>query len=105
MTELKAYLGLLNFYTKFLPNVSTVLAPTHKLLRKDEPWAWGQEQEKAFTESKELLQSSSVLVHEDEKKELIVSCDASPYGVGAVLAHGMADGDEEPIGFTHTHCC
>lgn len=43
VTELKAYLGLLNFYNKFLPNVSTVLAPMHKLLRKDEPWVWGQE--------------------------------------------------------------
>nr|XP_043895059.1 uncharacterized protein K02A2.6-like [Solea senegalensis] len=99
VTELKAYLGLLNFYNKFLPNLSNVLAPMHKLLRKDEIWVWGQEQEKAFKESKELLQTSSVLVHYDEKKELILSCDASPYGVGAVLAHRMTDGDEKPIGF------
>ncbi|CAI5670817.1 unnamed protein product [Oreochromis niloticus] len=34
VTELKAYLGLLNFYNKFLPNLSTLLAPLHKLLRK-----------------------------------------------------------------------
>ena len=60
VTELKAYLGLLNFYNKFLPNLSTVLAPMHKLLKKYETWVWGQEQEKAFKESKELLQSSSV---------------------------------------------
>lgn len=44
VTELKAYLGLLIFYNKFLPNLSTLLAPLHKLLRKDEPWAWGPEQ-------------------------------------------------------------
>lgn len=99
ITELKAYLGLLNFYNKFLPNLSTLLAPMHKLLRKDELWSWGPEQKKAFQQSKELLQSSSVLVHYDEKKELILCCDTSPYGVGAVLAHCMSDGAEKPIGF------
>ncbi|XP_025999364.1 uncharacterized protein K02A2.6-like [Astatotilapia calliptera] len=99
VTELKAYLGLLNFYNKFLPNLSTLLAPLHKLLRKGEPWCWGPAQEKVFGKSKELLQSSSVLVHYDEQKDLILSCDASPYGVGAVLAHRMPDGQEKPIGF------
>ncbi|KAL3995729.1 protein phosphatase 1 regulatory subunit 15B [Sarotherodon galilaeus] len=99
VTELKAYLGLLNFYNKFLPNLSTLLAPLHKLLRKGEPWCWGPAQEKVFCKSKELLQSSSVLVHYDEQKDLILSGDASPYGVGAVLAHRMPDGQEKPIGF------
>lgn len=99
VTELKAYLGPLNFYNKFLPNLSTLLAPLPKLLRKDELWSWGPEQEIAFKQSKELLKSSSVLVHYDKKKELILSCDASPYRVGAVLAHHMADGEEKPIGF------
>uniref|UniRef100_A0A3B3T0U0 ribonuclease H n=1 Tax=Paramormyrops kingsleyae TaxID=1676925 RepID=A0A3B3T0U0_9TELE len=99
VTELKAYLGLLNFYNKFLPRLSTLLAPLHKLLRKGEPWCWGPAQEKVFCKSEELLQSSSVLVHYDEQKDLILSCDASPYGVGAVLAHRMPGGQEKPIGF------
>ncbi len=38
VTELKAYLGLLIYYNKFLSNLSTVLAPLHKLLRKDAKW-------------------------------------------------------------------
>lgn len=48
VTELKAYLGLLNFFNRFLPNLSTLLAPLHRLLKKDVPWSWKEEQEKAF---------------------------------------------------------
>ncbi|XP_063052002.1 uncharacterized protein K02A2.6-like [Engraulis encrasicolus] len=99
VSELKAYLGLLNYYHRFLPKLSTLLAPLHTLLRKEEKWSWGAEQQKAFEESKLLLQSCSVLVHYDSNKPLILACDASPYGVGAVLSHRMADGSERPIGF------
>lgn len=99
VTELKAYLGLLNFYNRFLPNLSTLLAPLHQLLKKEVPWCWKEEQEEVFKKSKELLQSNWVLIHYDERKELVLSCDASAYGVGAVLAHRMADGTERPIGF------
>ena len=40
ITELKSYLGLLTYYGKFLPNLSTRLAPLYKLLSKKEPWEW-----------------------------------------------------------------
>ncbi|KAG5286473.1 hypothetical protein AALO_G00015230 [Alosa alosa] len=99
VTELKAYLGLLNYYHRFLPKLSTLLAPLHALLKKEGKWSWGSKQQKAFTESKALLQSCSVLVHYDSNKPLILACDASPYGVGAVLSHQMPDGLDRPIGF------
>ncbi|XP_016335635.1 uncharacterized protein K02A2.6-like [Sinocyclocheilus anshuiensis] len=99
VTELKAYLGLLNYYNKFLPNVSSILAPLHMLLRKDTKWTWGESQTKAFKKSKELLQSTDVLVHYSSEKDLILSCDASSYGVGAVLSHRMEDNTEKPLGF------
>ena len=52
-----------------------------------------------FQASKQLLLSSQVLVHFDPNKELILSCDALAYGIGAVLSHKMPDGSERPIGF------
>ncbi|CAG2229284.1 unnamed protein product [Mytilus edulis] len=83
VTELKAYLGMLNYYNRFLANLSHLLKPLHVLLQKDTKWSWEKEQEKAFIESKQLLKSASVLVHFDPKKKLILACDASPYGLGA----------------------
>lgn len=45
------------------------------------------------------MQSSELLVHYDSHKDLILFCDVSPYGVGAVLSYRMPDGQERPIGF------
>ena len=99
VTELRSFLGLVNYYGKFLPDLATTLSPLYQLLQKRKKWTWDNSQEKAFEEVKKLLLSSRVLVHFDDKLPLILSCDASPYGVGAVLSHRMATGDERPICF------
>ena len=97
--ELKAYLGLLTYYIKFLPDLSTKLAPLYLLLRKNASWQWRKKQAVAFEASKELLTSSSFLVHFNPELKLILACDASAYGVGAVLAHQMPNGSKRPIGY------
>ena len=50
--------------------------------------------------SKRPLTSPRLLVHYDHQKELLLSCDVSPYGIGAVLSHQMEDGSEKPVAFT-----
>ena len=100
VSKLRAFLGLVNYYGKFMENLSTLLAPLYSLLRKNVPWRWQSEQQKAFEKAKELLKSPKLLVHYDINKELILSCDASPYSVGAILAHKMEDGSERPIAST-----
>ena len=57
-TELQSYLGLLNFYGKFIKNLSRLLAPIHHLLQKDIKWKWGEAQPKIFDKTKMLLQSA-----------------------------------------------
>ena len=100
VAELRSFLGLINYYGKFLPNLSSTLAPIYKLLQQHTQWHWGDSQATAFKAAKGALQSSTLLVHYDSSKPLTLTCDASPYGVGAVLSHKFEDGSEKPIGFT-----
>jgi len=99
LTELKLCIELLSYYGKFLPHLSTCLAPLYQLQRKDVTWQWTSEQEAAFRKSKELLISSPLLLHYNPDLPLILACDASAYGLGAVLAHRMPDGSEKPIAY------
>lgn len=94
---LRAFLGLYNFYEKFLPEKATILEPLHRLLDAKSPWKWGKQEEAAFNKAKSLLSSDCTLVGYDVKKELLLICDSSDYGLGAVLAHVMEDGSERPV--------
>ncbi|KAL3196426.1 hypothetical protein MRX96_015479 [Rhipicephalus microplus] len=76
--ELQSYLGLINFYRTFLPNLSSHLQPLHLLLRDGEQWAWRKEQDLAFQRSKELITKAPVLVHFDPAKPVVQTVDASP---------------------------
>lgn len=46
-----------------------------------------------------MLTSSSLLMHFDPSLPIVLACDASQYGVGAVLTHKMPDGSEQPVGY------
>ena len=98
--ELRAFLGLTNYYQKFSPNLSCLLCPLCRLLQEDTPWIWTKIHEVTFKKTKELFHFSNLLVHFDPEKPIIVTADASPYGLGAVLSHRLDDDTEKPIMFT-----
>ena len=100
VSQLKSFLGLLNFYARFLPNLSTQLSPLHLLLKSTSSWKWGPEQQEAFEAAKSFLSSSSFLAHFNPDLPLIVSADASSYGVGAVLSHKLDNSTEQPVAFS-----
>ena len=99
VSELRSFLGITNYYGRFLPNLSSKLAPLYDLLHKDRKWQWSSKQDEAFKLDKKALQTDSLLVHFDDNKPLVLTCDASPYGLGAVLSHTMDDGSDRPIGY------
>ena len=70
ITELRPYLGMVNHYGRFLPNLATMLAPMHQLLKKDTKWYWRKTQQEAVNKTKEMLSSLQVMTHFDSSKPL-----------------------------------
>lgn len=97
VSSLKSFLGSVQFYAKFIPSLATIAEPLYRLTKKANPWKWGDEEQTAFEQLKNVLSSDQVLVHFDPNKTLALACDASNVGIGAVLLHRYPDGSERPI--------
>ena len=96
--KLIAFLGAVNYYNKFIPNMATVIEPLNHLRAKDVKWEFGDPEKVAFDELKRLLASSRVLIQYDPKLPLKIDCDASKCGIGGVISH-ITDAGERPIEF------
>ena len=82
--ELRSFLGLLNYYGKFIRNLATIL---HPLLQANHKWNWTAECVAAFQMAKDQLVSADVLTHYNPDLPIRMAADASAYGIGAVISH------------------
>lgn len=87
LKEVESFLGMVNYYSKFVAGMAEMVEPLNELRRKDQPWSWGSQQQQAFEKIKKELMSDKVLVHYNPSKPLFLATDASDYGMGAVLFH------------------
>ena len=99
VTELRSFLGMINYYGKFIANLATKLHPLHAVLKDGVKWNWSDECAKSFTEVKNHLIKAPVLVHYDPKLPVRLAGDALNYGIGAALSHVDSKGQEHPIAF------
>ena len=97
-SEVKAFLGMINFYRKFIRNIANIIQPLNDLTSSKIPFEWTHRQEESFRHAKQALISPPILQHYDHRKKLVLSCDASPYGIGVVLSQREVD-RELPIAF------
>ncbi|UYV69283.1 K02A2.6-like [Cordylochernes scorpioides] len=99
ISEVRRFLGIVNFTGKFIPDLSTILFPLNQLLVKRNDWRWDSAQEKAFEKVKKLLSTSPSLTLFDPNLPTTVSADASSYGLGAVLLQKSEDGYQKAVAY------
>lgn len=83
--ELRSFLGLVEYYAKFVPHLAEMVEPMRALLRKDQGFTWSAEVDNSFRAVKSVLSSDLVLQMFDPALPIIISTDASECGLGAVL--------------------
>ena len=83
--ELKSFLGAIQYMAKFLPKLSEQTDRMRKLLKKNEPWKWGPEQEADLNRIKQTLTEGPCLAHYAKDKDNMVTTDASKTGFSITL--------------------
>jgi hypothetical protein len=96
--DVRAFLGLASFYRKLVENFAAEAKPLTELTKKDRPFTWGPEQQKAFESLKDKLCKAPVLAFPDFSLPFILTTDASKTAVAAILSQ-IQNGVERPISY------
>lgn len=97
--NVRQFLGKINFYGKYIQNISIILDPLHNLLRKEQKFIWTGECQESFDTIKKLLCSNPILEIFDPNLPIHIYTDASIQGLGAILKQPQADGEERPCAY------
>src|SRR5262245_38192266 len=97
LKNVQEVMGLFQYYKVFVPDFARIAAPLYELLKKDTPFIWNQEAQKAFDTLKEKMSEAPVLAHPKYDQPFILYTDASYLGLGFVLAQQAEDGREHPV--------
>jgi transposase InsO family protein len=92
------FIGMTNFYHKFIPDFAGIAAPLNKLRRKGEAFKWEKEQQEAFEALKKAIAQPPVLGMADFNRKFILQTDASGVALGAVLSQEI-QGVRQPIAY------
>jgi hypothetical protein len=91
--KVQQFLGLCNYYRRFIPKYSEKAEPLTRLTKKNEPFVWGSEQQCAFETMVTAFTTAPALRHFDHEREVIIETDASDYMSARVLSQQ----DEEEV--------
>ncbi|XP_053681612.1 uncharacterized protein K02A2.6-like [Sabethes cyaneus] len=97
VSGVRAFLGAVNYYGKFVPNMRALRFPLDELLKAGTKFKWTSACQSAFDKFKEILSSDLLLTHYNPELEIIVAADASSIGLGATISHRFPDGSMRVI--------
>ncbi|KAK4328257.1 hypothetical protein Pmani_001375 [Petrolisthes manimaculis] len=96
--EIRSFLGLINYLTRFIPQLATLSEPLKRLTRADTEWRWTEEEEECFKKLKDAVIHTISLTHFDPQLQTTLIVDASPVGLGAILCQNH-QGILKPISY------
>ena len=97
--EVQQFLGLANYYRKFIKNFAGMARPLHRLTEKGVPFLWTDQCHDCFSTLKSLLISAPILALPNWSRPFIVDTDASDQAIGAVLSQTNERGEEQVIAY------
>jgi hypothetical protein len=97
--DIQVFLGLANFYRRFIKDFSKISLPLTALLKKSATFSWNELTENAFLRLKARIISNPILCHYDPLKPCFIETDASDFALGAVCSQNDENGTPHPIAF------
>lgn len=100
--EVRRLMGIVTFYSRFIPHMATIMAPIYALTRSKGnrgKFVWTEDCRAAWTKVVKTIKGDLALAHFDQRLPTIIETDASDVGVGAVLLQRQPDGLERPCYF------
>ncbi|UYV76949.1 K02A2.6-like [Cordylochernes scorpioides] len=97
--KVRQFMGLANYYRKFVKDFSKISFPLVRLTRKNQPFVWNEEVEESFAKLKMALSTKPVLAIYNPDYPSKVYTDASKYGIGAILTQIGPDNEEHVIAY------
>ena len=98
-TEVQRFLGLANYYRRFVRDFTTMAKLLHRLMERNAQYWWTTECQRAFDKLKSCLVSEPILAFPDFTRPFILDTDASDIGIGAVLSQIHDDGSEHVVSY------
>ncbi|CAO4370898.1 unnamed protein product [Caenorhabditis nigoni] len=98
-TGVRGFLGMTNYFRRFIKQYAEIAAPLHDLTKKDQKFIWKTVHQSAFEKLKEALCSSPVLQPPRPGRPFVIESDASSIAVGAMLLQAGDDGELHPIAY------
>lgn len=97
--QVRGFLGLASWYRRFIENFSSITFAISETISSKTKFKWTPEAQDSFEAIKKLLSTAPVLSNPDFTKKFYLHCDASDYGIGAVLVQLDEENNERPIAF------
>ena len=101
VTDVRSFLGLCNYYRKFIRGFSTIASPLTDITKSDNAFTWSPKQQLSFDHLKRAITSAPVLQLPNQSLKWILYTDASGFAVGGVLCQPVEDSLKPVIFLSH----